>query len=118
VVDGYNVAKLGWPSCSLAEQRDALLDALESLVRRVGTRVLVVFDGARVVAPATGRKLLRVVFTAEGTLADDEIRRVVAELPTDQPVVVVTNDKAILADVRGDGANTVSSDHLLAVLRR
>jgi predicted RNA-binding protein with PIN domain len=118
VVDGYNVAKLGWASCSLAEQRDALLDSLESLVRRVGTRVVVVFDGAQVVAPATGRKLLRVVFTREGVLADDEIRRIVAELPTDQPVVVVTNDKAILADVRGDGANTVSSDHLLAVLRR
>jgi predicted RNA-binding protein with PIN domain len=118
VVDGYNVAKLGWPSCSLAEQRDALLDALESLVRRVGTRVVVVFDGAQVAAPPTGRKLLRVGFTPDGVLADDEIRRIVAELPTEQPVVVVTNDKAILADVRGDGANTVSSDHLLAVLRR
>jgi predicted RNA-binding protein with PIN domain len=118
VVDGYNVAKLGWPSCSLAEQRDALLDALESLVRRVGTRVVVVFDGAQVAAPATGRKLLRVAFTREGVLADDEIRRIVADLPTDQPVVVVTNDKAILTDVRGDGANTVSSDHLLSVLRR
>src|SRR5207342_1627098 len=106
------------PACTLAEQRDALLDALESLVRRVGARVLVVFDGAHVVAPATGRKLLRVVFTPEGTLADDEIRRVVADLPVDQPVVVVTNDKAIINDVRADGANNVSSDHLLAVLRR
>ena len=35
-----------------------------------------------------------------------------------QPVVVVTNDRAIITDVVAAGANTVSSDDFLALLRR
>jgi predicted RNA-binding protein with PIN domain len=117
LVDGYNVAMLGWADAELAEQRERLLDALENLVRRFGTDVTVVFDGASVVgAHSARRRLVRVVYSPEGTIADDVIRDEVRRLPTSRAVVVVTNDAEIVRDVRAEGANTVRSDDLLAVL--
>jgi len=117
LIDGYNVAKLGWPNRPLAQQRDVFLDAVENMSRRFGTDITVVFDGASVVgAHASRRRLVRVVFSPEGTIADDVIRDEVGRLPTDRPVVVVTNDAEIVRDVRAAGANVVPSNALLAVL--
>ena len=121
IVDGYNVAMLGWQELKLEQQRSALLQALDDLVRRHGTRILVVFDGTDVgtiAGPGTGRRLVRVVFSEHGVTADDEIRRLVSMQPVRQPIVVVTNDRAIVNDVRQHGVNPVSSDVLLAVIRR
>ena len=118
IVDGYNVAKLGWPDLALADQRDCCLDGMEDLVRRYGIRVQVVFDGADVVGVATGRRMVRVRFTPAGLSADDEIRGLARELPADRPVVVVTNDREIVAGVRTAGANVISSEQFLGVIRR
>jgi predicted RNA-binding protein with PIN domain len=118
IVDGYNVAKLGWPTADLPEQRDRLLDGLEDLVRRIGVRAVVVFDGADVSCPPTGRRLLRVRFTPAGVLADDEIRELTASLPPEQPVVVATNDQEVVRGVRSSGANVITSEQLLAIARR
>jgi hypothetical protein len=119
LVDGYNVAKLQWPHLDLADQRRALLDAAENTARRFGVDLTVVFDGADVVG-ATGdqRRLVRVVYSPEGVTADDVIRAEVARLPQHRGVVVVTNDAAIVRDVRQQGANTVSSDRFAAVACR
>jgi hypothetical protein len=117
LIDGYNVAKLGWPNRALERQRSALLDALENLARRFGTDVTVVFDGASIVgAHADRRRLVRVVYSPEGVIADDVIRDEVRRLPTNRAVVVVTNDAEIVRDVRADGANVVPSNSLLAIL--
>lgn len=118
LVDGYNVAKLAWPNLDLAGQRVVLLDAIENLVKRFGSDVTVVFDGADVVgATADGRRIVRVVFSPAGVIADDVIRDEVRRLPASRQVVVVTNDQAILRDVRAMGANTLSSDQLLDLVR-
>jgi predicted RNA-binding protein with PIN domain len=117
LIDGYNVAKLGWPNRPLERQRAALLDALENLAGRFGTDVTVVFDGASIVgAYADRRRLIRVVYSPEGVIADDVIRDEVKRLPTNRSVVVVTNDAEIVRDVRADGANVVPSNALLAIL--
>jgi hypothetical protein len=119
LVDGYNVAKLGWPELSLEQQRDRCIDAAEALARRWGTAVYIVFDGADVVGAHTrGRRLVRVSFSPEGVLADDVLRAEVAALEPSRPVVVVTNDQAVLQDVKAAGANTVSSDTFLTLARR
>lgn len=116
LVDGYNVAKLGWPALDLEGQRGALLDALENLVSRFGTDITVVFDGADVVGAHTDRRrLARVMYSRAGVTADDVIRDEVRRLPRARPVAVVTNDAEIVRDVRADGANTVPSNALLAV---
>jgi rRNA-processing protein FCF1 len=119
LVDGYNVAKLQWPHVELADQRRVLLDAAENTARRFGADLTVVFDGADVVG-ATGdpRRLVRVVYSPEGITADDVIRAEVSRLPPHRQVVVVTNDAAIIRDVRQQGANTVSSDRFAAVACR
>ncbi|WP_394941479.1 NYN domain-containing protein [uncultured Ilumatobacter sp.] len=117
LIDGYNVAKLGWFNRPLERQRAALLDALENLASKFGTDVTVVFDGASIVgASADRRRLVRVVYSPEGVIADDVIRDEVRRLPIHRAVVVVTNDAEIIRDVRADGANVVPSNALLAIL--
>lgn len=116
-VDGYNVTLLQWAGRPLETQRDMLLDAVENLARRFGTDLTVVFDGASVVGAHTSRRrLVRVVYSPEGVIADDVIRDEVRRLPTTRPVVVVTNDAEIIRDVRAEGANTVPSNAFLALL--
>lgn len=118
LVDGYNVAKLAWPALDLAGQRVVLLDATENLAKRFGSDITVVFDGADVTgASADGRRVVRVVFSSHDAIADDVIRDEVRRLPASRPVVVVTNDQAIVRDVRALGANTMTSDQLVAMMR-
>ena len=118
VIDGYNVAKLAWPKLDLAGQRVVLLDAVENLARRYGSDVTVVFDGADVVgASADQRRVVRVVYSPEGVIADDVIRDEVRRLPATRQIVVVTSDRQIISDVRAMGANTIASDQLLTLLR-
>lgn len=118
LIDGYNVAKLAWPDLDLAGQRVVLLDAVENLVKRFGSDMTVVFDGADVTgATADRRRVVRVVYSPEGVIADDVIRDEVRRLPASRPVVVVTNDREIVHDVRALGANTMSSNQLLTLLR-
>ncbi len=117
LVDGYNVAKLGWPGRSLEEQRDALIDRSENLARRHGADITIVFDGDSIVGAHAGRRrMVRVVFSPSGVTADDVIRDEVARLPSDRSVVVVTNDREIVDDVRRSGANVVPSNAFIATL--
>jgi predicted RNA-binding protein with PIN domain len=118
VVDGYNVAKLGWPGLSLELQRESAIASLDDLVRRISTRVIAVFDGADVPPVAARRRLVRVKFSPAGVTADDSIRELIAGLPDKLPVVVATNDQEIVQDVRQMGANVIRSEQLLALLRR
>jgi predicted RNA-binding protein with PIN domain len=117
IVDGYNVALLGWPSLTLEAGRSALIESMENLARRFGTDVTTVFDGAAVVGAHAGRRrLTRVVFSPAGVIADDVIRSEIDRLPNERHVVVVTNDAEVVRDARARGCNVVSSNALLAVL--
>jgi hypothetical protein len=115
-VDGYNVAMLGWPDRGLEHQRTALIDRIENVARRHGAEITIVFDGTSVVgAHAPGRRHVRVVFSPEGVTADDMIRAEVARLPDDAPVIIVTNDREIVDDVKAVGANVIPSNAFIAV---
>lgn len=117
LVDGYNVAKLAWPDRSLEQQREALISRCENFARRLGASVTVVFDGDSIPgAHAPVRRTIRVVYSPAGTTADDVIRAEVEHLDEDRPVVVVTNDREIVADVKAVGANVVASNAFIAVL--
>ena len=116
LVDGYNVAKHGWPDVSLDDQRRHLLTRLENLAAAHHVEVVVVFDGADVVgAHADARRRLRVVYSPAGVTADDVIRDLAGSVDTARPVVVVTDDREIIDDVRQMGANPVPVNALLAV---
>jgi len=117
IVDGYNVAMLGWPNLTLEAGRSALIESMENLARRFGTEVTTVFDGAGIVGAHAGRRrATRVVFSPPGVIADDVIRSEIERLPADRHIVVVTNDAEVVRDARAAGCNVVSSNALLAVL--
>ncbi len=119
LVDGYNVAKLGWPSLDLDQQREQISVAAENLAKRWNLAMTIVFDGAAVEGAHTAaRRRVRIVYSPAGVSADDVLRGEVAALGHDQPVVVVTNDRAIITDVVAAGANSVTSDAFLALIRR
>jgi hypothetical protein len=48
-------------------------------------------------------------------LADDVIRAEVRSADPEQPIVVVTNDRAVVADVKAAGANTIRSEVFLSL---
>ena len=119
LIDGYNVAKLGWPSLELDQQREQCIVAVENMAKRWNMPITIVFDGASVEgAHAAGRRKVRIVYSPAGVSADDVLRAEVNAADVAKPVVVVTNDRAIITDVVAAGANTVSSDDFLHLLRR
>jgi predicted RNA-binding protein with PIN domain len=69
----------------------------------------VVFDGADVPGVPAARRLVRVRFTPAGVSADDALREAVVSIADEVAVVVVTDDRAVLDDVRAGGANTLAS---------
>jgi predicted RNA-binding protein with PIN domain len=119
LIDGYNVAKLGWPMLDLDHQRDQCILAAENMAKRWNISMTIVFDGADIEgAHASKRRGVRIAYSPAGVSADDVLRVEVAGVDPATPVVVVTNDRAIITDVAAAGANTVSSDDFLVLLRR
>ena len=118
LVDGYNVAKLGWPAVGLADQRERLLQAMRELVARFGSELRVVFDGADVGHAPPRRRSVQVTFSPSGVSADDVVVQFVEALPATRAVVVVTNDQELRARVARLGATLLCSEQLLAAARR
>ena len=113
------MAKLGWPSLELDEQREQCIMTAENLAKRWNITMSIVFDGATIEgAHASARRHVRVLYSPEGVSADDVLRAELAAASREQPVIVVTNDRAIVTDVVAAGANTVASDAFLALTRR
>lgn len=122
VVDGYNVSISTWPGRDLADQRWRLTHALAELVTRTGATVRLYFDGVdeggRLKPPAVARRRMSVEFSPSHIEADDKIIGFVDELSASRPVVVATNDRRVRDAVAARGANVLSVEQLVAVLRR
>ena len=114
IIDGYNVTKTGYGDLSLAEQRSRLIGAVAALVAQRGAETTVVFDGGErpPAQPAVPRGV-RVLFSAPDEIADDLIRRLVANEPAGRPVVVVTSDRQVVSDTSRFGAWSTPSQVLL-----
>lgn len=118
VVDGYNVARTAWPTIVPEEERRRTVSLLEDVHARSGDPVVVVFDGdSDAVAPAASRSV-RVRFSPSGVTADEAISDLLASLPPDRPVVVVSSDKEVARDARRQGASVLSSADFLAAAGR
>jgi predicted RNA-binding protein with PIN domain len=114
IIDGYNVTKTGYPGLPLVDQRVRLIGSMAALQARSAIEVTIAFDGSAK-PPSQPRvpRGVRVLFSAAEELADDLIRRLVLAEPIGRPVVVVTSDQQVVADVRRTGAWTVRSAVLL-----
>ncbi|MFM7509434.1 MAG: NYN domain-containing protein, partial [Actinomycetota bacterium] len=116
VVDGYNLAMAVWRSLSPAELRDRTVGFLTDVRSRTGADVVVVFDGGEIgerlaVAAPVG---VRTMFSPTGIEADDVIIDLMAKVPAEQPVVVVSSDRRVRDGVRRQGANVIRSEELWA----
>jgi predicted RNA-binding protein with PIN domain len=120
LVDGYNVTKTGYGDLPLEAQRGRLLASLGPLAARTGAEVTVVFDGQDRATPlaAPSPRGVRLLFSRTGETADDVLRQLVRAEPPGRPLLVVTSDRAVVDDVRADGARTVPSSALLRLLGR
>ncbi len=118
VVDGYNVSKRAWPDATASDQRERLAIAVTGLHRRVGSNVLLVFDGdGTSQVPALRRGGVRVVFSDAGEEADEVVVREVAAIPKRVPVVVASSDAWVRQHAEAEGAVVVGADDLLTLLR-
>jgi predicted RNA-binding protein with PIN domain len=117
-VDGYNVAKLGWPKDDLPTQRERLNDLLDELATRHGTDLRVVYDGTGSTPEPRvrggRRRRVEVEFSPAGVIADDTIVERVRSIPTEQSVLVVTSDAALTRRCERLGATVVTSATLLS----
>jgi predicted RNA-binding protein with PIN domain len=121
LVDGYNASQRGWFDHAIAEQRRRLVDALTELAMRAGADVAVIFDGAESAWPAAVPKtsrLVKVTFSPADVEADDVILARVADIDPSRPVLVASSDRRVRDGAAAQGANVISSDQLLAVMRR
>lgn len=116
LIDGYNVTLQKHAALDLEQQRTWLVGAVANLARARGIRPTVVFDGGRSGGHRGGSSVREVVvrFSDPGITADDEI--VLEVEATDDPIVVVTDDRELSARVRVVGADVIGSHQLLWVL--
>ncbi|MFO7777554.1 MAG: NYN domain-containing protein [Nitriliruptoraceae bacterium] len=118
LIDGYNVTRQHRDHLDLEGQRTWLLQLCANAVPRLRIRPIIVFDGQQAGGgrPALGRQQVEVRFTPAGITADDEL--VLAVEATDEPVVVVTDDRELSARVGASGADVVGTVAFLGVVRR
>jgi predicted RNA-binding protein with PIN domain len=117
-IDGYNVTKRAWPDATAADQRERLGMAATELHRRLGCRVLIVFDGdGTPTVPGVRRGGVRVIFSDASEEADDVVVREVTALPKRIPVVVASSDAWVRTHAEAAGAVVIGADTLLRVLR-
>lgn len=120
VVDGYNVTKTGYGGLPLEAQRQRLLAGLASLAARSRAEVTVCFDGAELAGPVALNppRGVRVLFSRNGEIADELIRRLVLSEPPGRPVVVVSSDREVAEGVTAAGARALPATALLRRLER
>jgi predicted RNA-binding protein with PIN domain len=120
LVDGYNATLSSWPELTLEHQRDRLLALVNDLTARiVGLEAHLIFDGVdHVASPGRRRRsLVHVQFSPADVEADDVVLAMVDELPVDKVVIVASNDRRVRDAAREGGANVISVQQLLALVR-
>lgn len=120
LVDGYNATLSSWPELTLEHQRDRLLMLVNDLTARiVGLEAHLIFDGDDNVITTSRRRrsAVHVRFSPADVEADDVVLAMVDELPADRVVIVASNDRRVRDAARVGGANVISVQQLLALMR-
>jgi predicted RNA-binding protein with PIN domain len=122
LVDGYNASLRYRSDLPIAELRRRFVDALDELAARTGVDVHVIFDGAEdgstAVRGFSRRGRTRVTFSPADVEADDVILELVGTTPAARVVLVASDDRRVRTGSEEQGANLLTIDQLLAVLRR
>ncbi len=114
LVDGDSVAKLGWPSLPVAQQRDALVTYLADLSTSSGAAPDVVFDG-RIgdddSLPAS--RAVRIRLSTPPTEPAAALDELVDAYPEQWPIALVTDDESLAASANERGAAVLNNGQLL-----
>lgn len=122
LIDGYNVI-LTDPRLAKMLRNDNEQGRHELISRILATRrlnkddITVVFDGRYAASSSREGNRLLIRFTARGETADDFIKREVGKSQRRRSLVVVSNDRSILAYARECGAGIMGSGEFLAMTR-
>jgi chromosome segregation ATPase len=114
LVDGDSVAKMGWPSLPVAQQRDALVSYLADLSASSGAAPDVVFDGRigeEDSLPAS--RAVRIRLSTPPTEPAAALDELVDAYPEQWPIAVVTDDDDLAASAVERGAVALNNGQLL-----
>ncbi|MCP5034671.1 MAG: hypothetical protein GY939_22940 [Actinomycetia bacterium] len=114
LVDGDSVAKMGWPSLPVAQQRDALVSYLADLSASSGAAPDVVFDGRigeEESLPAS--RAVRIRLSTPPTEPAAALDELVDAYPEQWPIAVVTDDDVLAASAVERGALALNNGQLL-----
>ncbi len=114
LVDGDSVAKMGWPSLPVAQQRDALVSYLADLSSSTGASPDVVFDGRigeEESLPAS--RAVRIRLSTPPTEPAAALDELVDAYPEQWPIAVVTDDDNLARSARDRGAAVLNNGQLL-----
>ena len=118
VVDGYNVAMLGWPAITLREQRTRLISALANFAATADVTFDVVFDGDDFVARdrTSTAAAVRVAWSPSGVTADDVIVEMANRIDASVAIVAITDDTELRDRLGALGCNIVGSRTLVSLV--
>ncbi len=114
LVDGDSVAKMGWPSLPVAQQRDALVSYLADLSSTTGAAPDVVFDGRigeEESLPAS--RAVRIRLSTPPTEPAAALDELVDAYPEQWPIAVVTDDQDLARSAVERGATVLNNGQLL-----
>lgn len=114
LVDGDSVAKMGWPSLPVAQQRDALVSYLADLSATTGAAPDVVFDGRigeEESLPAS--RAVRIRLSTPPTEPAAALDELVDAYPEQWPIAIVTDEGQLGQSAANRGAVVLSNGQLL-----
>lgn len=116
LVDGYNVTRQHRDHLDLEGQRAWLVQLLATAAATRRIRPVVVFDGERAGGGrrGAGSREVEVRFTPAGITADDEL--VLDVEGTDEPVVLVTDDRELAGRAAASGADVIGTTVFLGAV--
>ncbi|MFH1692446.1 MAG: NYN domain-containing protein [Candidatus Omnitrophota bacterium] len=116
IVDGYNVLKSSnlFKNRTLQEARAAFVSYVERnrLWGSLRNKLVIVFDGSREVVGVRQAYPFEIIFTRDET-ADEKICRLVIAKALPRNIVVVTDDKGLIRQVRSYGVKIMSCQEFL-----
>lgn len=114
LIDGDSVAKMGWPSLPVSQQRDALVSYLGDLAAETGASPDVVFDGrvGEDESLPVGRNL-RIRLSTPPTEPAAALNELVDAYPEQWPIAVVTDDAGLAHAAADRGATVLNNGQLL-----
>ncbi|MEM9893192.1 MAG: hypothetical protein AAF962_20175 [Actinomycetota bacterium] len=114
LVDGDSVARMGWPSLPVVQQRDALVSYLADLSASTGVAPDIVFDGRKGEEDALPEsRAVRIRLSTPPTEPTAALDELVDAYPEQWPIAVVTDNDALAGSAGDRGASVLSNGQLL-----